>query len=163
MSDLRKYERYAKKIKIFEGLSLDEVTEIVRRGDKIRFHAGQTIFHKGQLGSTIFIVLKGRVNIDNDGFIIAKCREGDAFGEMSVLNHRPHRASAEAATDLKLFTIDEKQISELLTKHLASHFLLNIIHVLSAHLERANSLIARQSRMGHPDQATPAGTGLSSS
>ena len=159
MSDMRKYKCYANKIKIFEGLSLDEVAEIVRHGDKIRFHAGQTIFHKGQLGSTIFVVLKGMVNIENDGTTIAKCRKGDVFGEMSVLNHRPHYASAEAATDVRLFTIDNRQISELLTKNVGSRFLLNIIQVLSTHLERANTFIAQQSRAGGPGLAVPVGTG----
>ena len=159
MANTRKYERYAKKIKIFEGLSGDEVAEIVRHGDKIYFRAGETIFHKGQLGSNIFVVLRGTVDIENDGYIIAKCREGDAFGEMSVLNHRPHCASAAAATDVKLFTIDENQIDKLLTKHAASRFLLNIIHVLSAHLEKANALISQQSRAGHGSLAAAGESG----
>ena len=116
MSDPRKYARYAKRIKIFTGLSAEEVTEILRHGDKMYFRAGQTIFHKGRLGSTIFIVLRATVDIENDGCIIAKCHEGDAFGEMSVLNHRPHCASAAAATDVKLFTVDENQIDELLER-----------------------------------------------
>ncbi len=158
MSGSRKYEHYAKNVKIFEGLSVEEVAEIVRHGDKLRFHAGQTIFHKGQLGSTIFVVLKGTVDIDNDGVIISKCREGEAFGEMSVLNHRPHCASAEAATDVKLFTMNEAQIEELLTKPVASRFLLNIVHLLSAHIEKANAVIAQQCRTEQMNAVTPAET-----
>lgn len=149
MSHTKKYARYAKRIKIFAGLSAEEVTEILRHSDKIYFRAGQTIFHKGQLGSTIFIVLRGTVDIEDDGCIIAKCREGDAFGEMSVLNHRPHCASAAAATDVKLFTLDENQIDKLLKQTVAAPFLLNIIHVLSEHLEKANSVIAQQSKAEH--------------
>ena len=146
MSDPTKYAHYARRIKIFAGLSAEEVTEILRHGDKMYFRAGQPIFHKGHLGSTLFIVLRGIVDIENEGCIIAKCREGDAFGEMSALNHRPHCASAAAATDVKLFAIDEKQMDELLDGHVATRFLLNIIHVLSSHLDKANSVIARQSK-----------------
>ena len=149
MSNPRKYARYAEQIKIFAGLSGEEVTEILRHGDKMYFRAGQTIFHKGQLGSTIFIVLRGTVDIENEGCIIAKCREGDAFGEMSALNHRPHCASAAAATDVKLFTIDESRMNELLKRKVAARFLLNVIHVLSSHLETANSIIAQQSKAEH--------------
>lgn len=144
MSNPRKYARYAEQIKIFAGLSGEEVTEILRHGDKMYFRAGQTIFHKGQLGSTVFIILHGTVDIENEGCIIAKCREGDAFGEMSALNHRPHCASAAAATDVKLFTINENQMNELLKQEVATRFLLNIIHLLSAYLEQANSVIAEQ-------------------
>lgn len=156
MSNLAKYEDYAKKIKIFQGLSAEDVAEILRHGDKIRFRAGQTIFHKGQLGNSIFIVLNGVVDIENEGCIIAKCRTGDAFGEMSVLNHRPHCASAAAASDVKLFTMDENQINNLLEKRVAVPFLLNIIHVLSSYLETANTIVARQNK-GQRDLLLTAG------
>lgn len=154
MSDRSKYARYAQKVKIFDGLSLDEVSEIMRHGDTLRFRAGQTIFHKGQLGNSIFIVLQGTVDIENEGIIIGKCRVGDAFGEMSVLNHRPHCASAAAATAVKVFTIDETQIHKLLDELVGVRFLMNIVHVLSAHLETANGIIARQSRGEHGLLAT---------
>ena len=156
MHNPAKYASYAKKVKIFQGLTGEDVSEILRHGDKIRFSAGQTIFHKGQLGNSIFIVLHGTVDIENEGAIIAKCRAGDAFGEMSVLNHRPHCATAAAASDVKLFTMDENQITELLEKRVAVRFLLNIIHVLSAYLETANTIVARQNK-GQKDLLLTAG------
>ncbi len=146
MSDSRKYAEYAQRVKIFAGLSVDEVAEILHHCDKLYFHAGQTIFHKGQLGNTIFIILRGTVDIQSEGRTIAKCREGDVFGEMSVLNHRPHCASAAAATDVKLSIIDEGHINKLLDGPVGARFLLNIVHVLSSYLERANSLIAQQNK-----------------
>jgi CRP-like cAMP-binding protein len=140
MSDLRKYEAYAQKIKLFNGLTAEEVSSILHHGRKIDYRAGDSIFHKGQLGSNIFIVLNGKVNITIDRQLIAKCRAGDAFGEMSVLNHRPHCASADAATDVQLFTLDEEIINSMLEKHIAVRLLLNIIHLLSNHLENAKHL-----------------------
>lgn len=157
MSDAMKYAHYAKRVKIFEGFSAEEVAEVLHRSDKLYFHAGQTIFHRGQLGSTIFIVLRGIVDIESEGCTLAKCREGDAFGEMSVLNHSPHCASAAAVTDVKLCAIDEDHINALLGGHVAARFLLNIIHVLSSRLERANSLIAQQNKTaGYPLSGSPA-------
>ena len=140
MSNLRKYEVYAEKIKLFNGLTPEEVSDVLHHGSKLEFRAGDSIFHKGQLGSNLFIVLNGTVNITIDRQVIGKCRPGDAFGEMSVLNHRPHCASADAATNVKLFTLDERQINEVLEKRVAVRLLLNIIHVLSSHLENANLL-----------------------
>lgn len=138
MSDMRRYETYAQKIKLFSGLTPEEVSEILHLGSKLEFRAGDSIFHKGQLGSNLFIVLHGMVNITIDREVIAKCRPGDAFGEMSVLNHRPHCASADAATDVKLFTLDERQINSIFEKRVAVRLLLNIIHTLSSYLENAN-------------------------
>jgi CRP-like cAMP-binding protein len=144
MTDYAKYEQYAQKIKIFNGLEPEEVRDILRQGRCIEYRAGDSIFYKGQMGSNLFVVLHGSVNIENEGTIISKSRAGDAIGEMSVLNHRPHSASANAATDVKLFILNEKNIREILQKnHAAVALLLNVIHILSGYLETANTVIAK--------------------
>ena len=147
MSDMRKYEEYAKKIKIFNGLTPEEVSDILHLGSKLEFRAGDAIFHKGQLGNNLFIVLHGVVNITIDRQLIGKCRPGDAFGEMSVLNHRPHCASADAATDVKLFTLDERQLNKVFEKKASVRLLLNVIHVLSSYLENANHVNSKNAKI----------------
>lgn len=149
MSDSRKYAHYAKWIRIFAGLSAEEIKEAVHHCDRLYFRAGQTIYHKGHLGSTIFVVFDGIVNIEDEGYILAKCRKGYAFGEMSMLNHRPHCASATAATDVKLLAIDKSHTDALLRGNGAPRFLLNIILELSSRLENANLLIAKQRKTEH--------------
>ena len=146
MSGMEKYQRYAKRIKLFNGLKPDEVSDILHRGTKMEFREGQTIFHRGQGGKTIFMVFRGTVDISLGKQVIAKCRVGDAFGEMSVLNHKPHCATAAAHTDVKVFTISEDDSNEILNRRVAIRFLLNIIHVLSGHLETANTAVAEMQR-----------------
>ena len=104
------------------------------------FRAGETIFHKGQLGSNLFIVLQGNVNLMVGQRRIARCKPGDAFGEMSVLNHRPHTASAEAVTSVKVFLLSEQQLNRILQQGVAVRLLLNVVHMLSAYLETANQI-----------------------
>jgi len=146
MSDLDKYARYAKRIPLFNGLRPEEVSDILHKGHALKLLKGKTIFHKGQLGRTIFIVFDGNVNIYDGDHRVARCRVGDAFGMMSVLDHRPHSATAVAATDVQLFTLDEDQINEILDKQTAVRFLLNIIHVLCGHLVGNNSLVTKLER-----------------
>jgi CRP-like cAMP-binding protein len=142
MADMSKYERYAKRIPLFKGLQPDEISDILHRGDVMYVPKGKTIFYKGQTGNNLFVVFSGVVDIFNDEKHIARCRVGDAFGEMSVLDHRPRSASAMAATEAKLFTLDEKQINEVLHQHVAVRLLLNVIHLLSDHLVNTNGLLA---------------------
>ena len=146
MSDKRKYEKYAQKVKLFNGLSAEEVSHILHQGATIEFRAGDTIFHKGQMGSNLFVLLHGKVNITIDGHRIARCSPGDAFGEMSVLNHRPHTASADAATDVKVFTLNEQQLNKILRRESAVRLLLNVIHMLSSYLENANFVNSQHER-----------------
>lgn len=141
MSSRSKYLRYAKRIKIFNGFSADEVEDILRPGRMVEFPTGRTIFHKGQLGSNLFIVFSGRVEIYDDDHRIATCRVGDCFGEMSVLDHGPHIASAVAASPVRVYTLTEEQMNDILEKRVAVRFLLNVIHVLSDYLRHSNRLL----------------------
>lgn len=139
MGDMEKYRKYAEKVTIFNGLEPSDVEFILRSGKVLHFREGQTIFHEGMMGSNLFVVLHGEIGILSKNELIAKCRVGDAFGEMAVLNHKPRSATAAALSEAKLFTLDEKQINTILEKHVAVRLLLNIIHVLSERLESANA------------------------
>jgi CRP/FNR family cyclic AMP-dependent transcriptional regulator len=143
MSSPEKLQKYAERIRIFNGLQPSEVEYILQCGKIIHFREGQTVFHEGMLGSNLFVILNGRVAIYKKKRLIAHCVVGDAFGEMAVLNRRPRSATAAAKEDVKLFTLDERQINGILDKAVAVKLLLNVIHVLSERLENANALIAQ--------------------
>lgn len=145
---LEKYRRYAEKIRIFQNLEPEEVSEILHHGKILQFREGQTIFHEGMLGSNLFIVLSGSVAIKHKNHLIAKCRVGDAFGEMAVLNHGPRTATATSLEDSRCFTLDEREVNQLLEKGLAVRLLMNVIHVLSERLEKSNAFIADLRRRG---------------
>lgn len=141
-----KYRRYAEKVRIFQNLSPEDVSTILHHGKVLNFREGQTIFHEGMLGSNLFIVLKGEVAIKHKNHLIAKCNVGDAFGEMAVLNHEPRTATATALTECRCFTLEEREVNELLEQKLAVRVLLNVIHVLSERLEKANAHLAEIKR-----------------
>ena len=138
-TDTDKYKRYADRVRIFNGLQPEEVEYILHHGKSLVYPEGKTVFHEGMLGSNLFIVLSGEIAIYNKTEMIAKCRAGDAFGALAVFNHKPRSATAVALQDSKLFTLDERQINEILEKHVAVRLLLNIIHVISERLEAANA------------------------
>lgn len=142
MLDDGKYRVYAERVKIFKGLEPEEVKDILQQGKILHYHEGQTIFHEGMLGSNLFIVLNGEIGIYRKNKLIARCAVGEAFGEMSVLNQRPRSATAAALTPVSLFTLDERQINQILHKHVAVRVLLNVIHVLSERLESTNTQLA---------------------
>ena len=146
MSDAQKYRPYSERIAIFRGLTPEEIAVVMKRGKVLDFRQNQTIFHQGMLGSNLFIVLGGEVGIYNKAELIAKCRAGDAFGEMAVLNSRPRAATATALTECKCLTLDEREINQILERGVALKLLLNIITMLSARLEGANAWIAEAIR-----------------
>jgi len=67
-----------------------------------RFRRGETIFHQGDPGDSLFIVEAGSVKIvlpspeGEEGAIIATLGRGDFFGELALLDGAPHSATAVA-------------------------------------------------------------------
>jgi len=151
MGDREKYERYARRIRIFNGLEPEEVSFIIHQGKLLNFQKGQIIFHEGTLGSNLFVLLSGQILLTSRMKTIGRCEPGDAFGEMAVLNHRPRCATATALSDVTVLTLNEQELNSVLEKRVAVRFLLNVIHVLSERLETANQLVEDDhERAPHP-------------
>lgn len=136
----------ADRIEIFRGLSAEEIAHVLKQGQVLFFRQNQTIFHEGMLGSNLFIVLGGEVGIYRKTELIAKCRAGDAFGEMAVLNHKPRTATATALSEAKCLTLDERQVNQILAKGVSTKLLLNIIAMLSSRLVNADAWISEEIR-----------------
>jgi CRP-like cAMP-binding protein len=80
--------------------------------------AGEYVFQEGELGTDMFIIQEGRVEIfqtvgDRDRHL-AMLERGDFFGEMSILEELPRNASARAATPSRLIVIDGATFDSML-------------------------------------------------
>lgn len=146
MSDHEKYRSYAERVAIFKGLTPDEIALVIKHGKVLYFRQNQTIFHEGMLGSNLFVVLSGDVGIYRKADLIAKCKLGDAFGEMAVLNNSPRSATATALTEAKCLTLEEREINQILAQGVSNKLLINIIGMLSDRLVAADAWISEAKR-----------------
>ena len=89
-----------------------------RRGLAFDLKAGEYIFREGELGTDMYIINEGKVEILNqvgdEEQVLAVLEKGDFFGEMSVLEALPRAASARAATDIRLLEINGSTFDQLL-------------------------------------------------
>ena len=85
---------------------------------KVELAEGAYVFHEGELGTDMYIVQAGRVEVlqkvGDEAKPLAVLEKGDFFGEMSVLEDLPRTASVRALTDLKLLRIDSSTFSQML-------------------------------------------------
>ncbi len=92
------------------------LAERVRRR---RFARGDLIFQKDDPGQSLFIIESGSVRIYVPGtqgadLTLAVMGESDFFGDMSLLDGRPRSASAAAAADAVLLSLERSDFSSLL-------------------------------------------------
>jgi len=89
-----------------------------KKGYTVELKAGEYVFREGELGTEMYIINEGKVEILNqigdEEQVLAVLEKGDFFGEMSVLEDLPRAASARAATDIRLLQINGSTFDQLL-------------------------------------------------
>jgi len=89
-----------------------------RKAYALEIKAGDYVFREGELGTEMYIINEGKVEILNqvgdEEQVLAILEKGDFFGEMSVLEDLPRAASARAATDIRLLQINGSTFDQLL-------------------------------------------------
>ena len=84
----------------------------------ITHEEGEYIFREGDLGTEMYIIQEGEVEIlktvDGEVNELAVFAKGDFFGEMSVLEDLPRTASARAKIDTRLIQINGSTFDQML-------------------------------------------------
>src|SRR5829696_4599756 len=101
--------------------TLDSVAGSLRRR---RFRRNEVIFHQGDPGDSLHIVGAGAVKIvlpsaEGEEAIIATLREGDFFGELSLLDGAPRSATATALEPTETLVLPRSIFKELMADDLS--------------------------------------------
>jgi CRP/FNR family transcriptional regulator, cyclic AMP receptor protein len=162
-------------IPLFAGLDAEGLESLGRETRIRRFRRGEVIFHQGDPGDALFIVLAGRVKIvlpaeTGDEAILATLRAGDFFGELALLDGAPRSATATAieATETAVLSRDrfrdligsDDRIRDTFLAALAAELRRLTTHVEELHfLDIAGRLAARLARLaGDHGRPEPDGT-----
>jgi len=99
-------------------LKLDKTTSLSRE----HFEPRQIIFHEGDRGDRLYIVVDGEVEmLKQDRFqheqSLAHLHAGECFGEMALVNDSPRMATARAATKVNLLSVDRSTFNALFATH----------------------------------------------
>jgi CRP-like cAMP-binding protein len=106
---------------------------------------GEKIFEQGELGTEMFIILDGDVeivkHINGESHVLSHLEKGDFFGEMALLENVPRTADAVAVGEVKALVINGSRFDEMLHKN--PEIAVRIIRKYSKRLREANTLLER--------------------
>ncbi|HEY8711289.1 MAG TPA: cyclic nucleotide-binding domain-containing protein [Thermoanaerobaculia bacterium] len=109
------------------------------------YAAGDMIFSQGDLGTEMFIIQDGEVeiikHINGESHILSHLEKGDFFGEMALLEAAPRTADAIAKTEVKVLLINGSRFDDMLKKN--PEIAVRIIRKYSKRLREANTLLER--------------------
>ncbi len=105
-------------IKLFEGLSNEEVREMVRACELVSFEPGDTLFEQGDEADALFIVGQGELEVVaqstlGEKVVLAVLGAGTVVGEMSLIQGGPRSATVESVSESEVFRLDHDTFEEM--------------------------------------------------
>ena len=105
-------------VPLFAGLDGEGLASLTRGMRIRRFRRNETVFHLGDPGDALFIVMSGSIKITlpadtGDEAILATLRPGDFFGELALLDGAPRSATAVAIEPTETYILARDRFREL--------------------------------------------------
>ena len=127
---------------------------------QVDFDEGAYVFREGDLGTEMYIIQDGRVEIiktiEGRERQLALLEKGDFFGEMAILEGLPRNASARATQDTKLLQINGSTFDQMLRGD--PEIAVRMMRKLSRRLRETDELLKQEQRGGTPRDTPEAGS-----
>jgi CRP/FNR family transcriptional regulator len=133
-------------IPLFNGLSKDEINEIMKIALESSFKKGDVIFYEHTKGHELFILAEGSVSIqlvaipEEDKIPVLTLMPGDIFGELAIIDSGPRSATAVCNEDIRVMLINKNDLEALFEKnnHLGMVIYRNISLIVCDRIRRTN-------------------------
>ncbi|MBI1946651.1 MAG: cyclic nucleotide-binding domain-containing protein [Deltaproteobacteria bacterium] len=107
---------------IFQPFSPSDKKELIERFKSRAVDEGSYLITRERPGEGLYVLLSGRcdvldVNADGKEVLLAELRDGDVFGEMSMLWHKRTCASVKATTPCVVLRLPREQFNEVIMTH----------------------------------------------
>ncbi len=131
------------RLPLFQGLPPQALDGLLRQVRTRGYGRGTVIFHKDDPGSTLYVILRGKVSIllpssEGKDLVLSILSAGDFFGELSLLDEEPRSATAAAVEDTQTLILSRDACLELVRVH--PDMAVNILALLSRRLREADAL-----------------------
>jgi CRP-like cAMP-binding protein len=163
------------RIPFFAGLDADALQRVASGARTRRFRRGEVIFHAGDPGDGLFILISGEVKIalpseTGDEAILATLGAGDVFGELALLDGAPRSATATARVAAETVVLprdrfhalidSEPAVRDALLASIAGELRRLTTHVEELHfLDMTGRLAARLVRLAEEARVAAPATG----
>ncbi len=124
------------------------LADVATACDELVVAPDETIFNKGDLGESLYVIVSGRVRVHDGAVTVSELGEADVFGEMALLDPEPRSASVTALEETRLLRLAEEPFQELLQEQ--SEIAQSIIKVLTRRLRARMQDLTRAIERNEP-------------
>jgi CRP-like cAMP-binding protein len=132
------------KLDLFAGLDDRDLSEIAKITKRHRLHAGEALFHKGDEGGDMYVIVSGLVRAfstgpDGDDVVFRLMGSGDVTGELALFVDGKRSASNVALLECELLMIQRRDLLPLLRR--CPEMALRLISALAARTIRLSEAL----------------------
>lgn len=120
---------------IFKSFSDEEYDRLADRAASRLYGSGETVVGQGDDGESLFIVKRGSLRVFVDGAEVGRLKEGNVFGEMSLLTGEKRSASVVADDESSLIEVRKEHLEPILRRDAG---LLDALSALLVQRQEAN-------------------------
>ncbi|TAK12594.1 MAG: cyclic nucleotide-binding domain-containing protein [Anaerolineae bacterium] len=135
-----------RQVPIFNSLEVDDLKYLAEIASEKVLQSGEYLVRQNELGDELFIIAEGEVSIWlNTGKKeeeVSTGKEGDFFGEMSVLDSAPRSASILCTTPVRALKLEGRDFRMILRDR--PEVSLTVLRGLSQRIRQANDLLKPQ-------------------
>jgi CRP/FNR family cyclic AMP-dependent transcriptional regulator len=130
---------------IFQGVEPTAVAALAAELTEVEFPRGQVIFHEGEPGDRLYIILSGKVKLgrrspDGRENLLTIMGPSDMFGELSIFDPGPRTSSATTVTEVRAATMDRDALKKWIKDR--PEIAEQLLRVLARRLRRTNNNLA---------------------
>jgi CRP/FNR family transcriptional regulator, cyclic AMP receptor protein len=139
--------RLIESIDLFAGISRPDLSYLAQNVAVHRYCAGEVIFNYGEIGSVLYIVMSGSVNIYIPGeasrrISLKDIARGEYFGELALFDNQPRSASAQATSDVEVLELTQATMLYYVEHH--PHTAITLLRTLSNRLRATDMLLSQR-------------------
>lgn len=106
---------------IFKPFPRSIRSEILKKFVEVTGDPGQVLISEGDVGKGLYLILKGQIDVlkkaNGEERNLATLKEGDVFGEISLLQSSATTATCKAKTRVALLFLEAKAFSSTMARH----------------------------------------------
>jgi CRP-like cAMP-binding protein len=103
---------------VFRSLSAESIDFLSSRGTLEYVDQNQSIFMQGDSGDSLYLILRGAVDVQVHGIQIKRLFQGSFFGEIALIANIPRTATIVSSEPCVFFKISSDAFWEVLVQHM---------------------------------------------
>ena len=105
-------------LEIFRTIPEQDLLKIASILKEKEVGAGEDVIREGDMGTSMFIIVEGRVRVHLNGKQIAVLGSGSSIGELAALDPEPRSASVTALVETLLLELDGQDLYTIMSKRI---------------------------------------------